>query len=118
MAAVTVWWAWTSWTNFGTTGISYDGSTGALSGRVTGLGMDQSGTFLLTASFFVPKANFPEGGGKFRSTPGANLSGNALVSTLEGSYFLVFETDAPRAQCQLRATQQIFAGSSLIASGS
>jgi hypothetical protein len=117
MAAATVWWASTNWFEFGTTGISYDFSTGALSGRVTGDGMDQSGSFLLTASFFLPAANFPQGGCTFRSTPGANLSGNAFVSTLYGSLFLVFETDAPRAQCQLRATQEIFAGSSLIASG-
>jgi hypothetical protein len=117
MAAATVWWASTSWTNFGTTGISYNGSTGVLSGRVTGLGMDQSGTFLLTASFWLPAANFPQGGCKFRSTPGAVLSGNAFVSTLDGLYFLWFETEAPRAQCQLRAIQEIFAGPSLLASG-
>jgi hypothetical protein len=116
MAAATVWWASTNWFDFGT-GISYDGSTGVLSGRMTGRGMDQSGSLLLIASFFLPAANFPQDGCKFRSTPGANLSGNALVSTLDGSYFLVFETDAPRAQCQLRATQEIFAGPSLIASG-
>lgn len=117
MAAATVWWASTSWSNFGTTGISYNWPTGTLSGRVTGDGLDQSGTFLLTASFWLPVANFPGGGCKFRSTPGANLSGNAFVSTLMGSQFLFWETDAPRAQCQLRATQQIFAGPSLIASG-
>jgi hypothetical protein len=117
MAAATVWWAWTSWSNFGTTGISYDGSTGALSGRVTGDGQDQSGSFLLTAAFWLPAANYPAEGCKFRSTPGANLSGNAFVGTLEGSKFLWWETDAPRAQCQVRATQHIFAGQSLIASG-
>jgi hypothetical protein len=82
MAAVTVWWASTNTASIGTTGISFDASTATLSGRVTGDEVDQSGTFLLTASFFVPKANFPDGGCRFRSTPGANLSGNAFVSTL------------------------------------
>jgi hypothetical protein len=52
MAAATVWWASTDWFEFGTTGISYDFSTGTLSGRVTGDGKDLSGSFLLTASFF------------------------------------------------------------------
>ena len=113
MAAATVWWASTDWFEFGTTGISYDFSTGTLSGRVTGDGKDLSGSFLLTASFFLPMANFPQAGCTFRSTPGANLSGNAYVSTLYGSWF-----DPPRAQCQLWATQEIFAGSSLIAKGS
>ncbi len=117
MPAATVWWASTSWAGFGTNGITYDGATATLSGRVTGDGQDQSGSFLLTASFWMPIENYPEGGCKFRSTPQAMLSGNAFVSTLTGSYFLWWETDAPRAQCQLRATQQIFAGPSLIASG-
>jgi hypothetical protein len=66
----------------------------------------------------MPIANYPAGGCRFRSTPAANLSGDALVSTLMDPMFLFWETDAPRAQCQLRATQKIFVGPSLVASGS
>jgi hypothetical protein len=117
MAAATVWWARTDFFGIGANGIVYDSPSGTLSGRVTGSDRDQSGTFVLMVSYWLPKANYPADGCKFRSTPGANLSGDAFVSALTGSHFLFWETDAPRAQCQLRATQQVFAGPSLVASG-
>jgi hypothetical protein len=115
MAAATVWWAGTSWRGIGNSNVTYDFSAGTLSGRTTGQ-FSQSGSFLLTLSYWMPRANFPSSGCKFRSTPGANLSGNAFVSTLEGQMFGLIELSAPRAQCQLRATQQIFAGPSLLIS--
>jgi hypothetical protein len=116
MASATVWWAHTYGWGLGNTGITYDFPTGTLGGRVTG-DIDQSGTFILNFSYWLPAANLPASGCRFRSTPAANLSGDALVSTLLGQNFLFFETDAPRAQCQLRASQEIFCGPSLVASG-
>jgi hypothetical protein len=116
MPAATLWWARTDTSFVGTTGITFDMATATLSGRVTG-GFSQSGTFLLTMSYWMPTENYPAGGCRFRSTPAANLSGDAYVSTLLGEMFIVFETAAPRASCQLRATQDIFVGPSLVASG-
>ena len=116
MAAATVWWAGTSWRSIGSTGVNYDFPTGTLSGRATGQ-FSQAGTFLLTLSYWMPTTNFPSGGCRFRSTPAANLSGDAFVSTLLGERFGLIELSAARAQCQLRATQEIFAGPSLLTSG-
>ena len=97
--------------------MTYDFPAGTLGGRVIGQG-SQSGKFFLSLSYWMPKTNFPSSGCRFRSTPAANLSGDAMVSTLMGEMFLGFiELSAPRAQCQLRATQEIFAGPSLLMSG-
>lgn len=116
MAAATVWWAGTNWRSIGSTGVTYNFPAGTLSGRVTGQ-FSQSGTFLLTLAYWMPRANYPSSGCRFRSTPAANLSGDAFVSTLMGEMFGLIELSAPRAQCQLRATQEIFAGPSLLISG-
>jgi len=117
MAAATVWWAQTDWRSIGNTGVTYNFPAGTLGGRVIGQG-SQSGKFFLSLSYWMPKTNFPSSGCRFRSTPAANLSGDAMVSTLMGEMFLGFiELSAPRAQCQLRATQEIFAGPSLLISG-
>jgi hypothetical protein len=115
MAAATIWWARTEWFSVGTTGIAYDWPTDTLSGRVTP--GNQSGSFVLTVFYWLPKAMLPAGGCRFRSTPAANLSGDAFVSTLTGEMFGLVEIGAPRALCRLRATQQIFNGPSLVASG-
>lgn len=116
MAAATVWWAQSDWRSIGNTGVTYNFPAGTLGGRVIGQG-SQSGKFLLTLSYWMPKTNFPSSGCRFRSTPAANLSGDAFVSTLMGEMFGLIELSAPRAQCQLRATQEIFAGPSLLISG-
>jgi len=116
MAAATVWWAKTDSFSFGNTGIAFDFAAQTLTGRMTGQ-MSQSGTFVLKFSYWMPIANFPTSGFRFRSTPATNLSGDAFVSTLLGQFFLIFETAAPRVQCRLRATQEIFGGPSLLTSG-
>jgi hypothetical protein len=116
MASAGVWWAQTSAMSIGTNGVTYNWSNDTLGGRVTGVDLNQFGTFLVTLDYWMPRANFPAGGCTFRSTPDAHLSGDAFVGTLVGQTFGLVETAAPRAKCLLRATQEVFAGPSLIAS--
>lgn len=115
MATLTIRWASTSSFGVGTTGITFDSATGTLSGRATPGNL--SGKFVVDVDYSLPMTMFPAGGCTFRSTPAANLSGDAFVSTLDGERFGAILLGAPQALCRLRATQQIFMGPSLVASG-